>query len=178
MSRSYIVPLSMIRAVVETDFDAIAAITNHYIATTTIHFAYEPLPVEKYRSMWTGKHPWFAAEEGGEVVGYAKAGTWRDRAAYDCTAEIGLYVRNDVRGKGHGKALYTALLDELSRRGFRSAIAGITLPNDASIQLHHAFGFVSVGVVRDAGYKMDQWCDVEFFQKLFTTSSSSASAAL
>lgn len=164
----------MIRPVRETDFDAIAAITNHYIATTTIHFSYEALPVEHYRSRWspTSRFPWFASEEAGEVVGYAKAGTWRDRAAYDWTAEVGLYIRHDVRGRGLGRALYATLLDELVRRSFHSAIAGITLPNDASIGLHRALGFVSVGVVRDAGFKHDTWCHVEFFQKMLAASSS------
>jgi len=167
----------MIRPVRDDDFPAIADITNHYIATTTIHFAYEPLPVDAYRALQKPKFPWFAYDDGG-VLGYAKAGTWRDRMAYDWTAEIGLYVRHDARGKGIGRALYTALLDDLARRGFRSAIAGITLPNDASLKLHEQFGFTSVGVVRDAGFKHGQWCDVEFFQKRFTTASTSPPATL
>jgi len=168
----------MIRLARDDDFPAIADITNHYISTSTIHFAYEPLPVEKFRTMWREheRHPWFVSDEDG-VNGYAKAGVWRDRAAYDWTTEIGLYVHHGAHGRGIGKALYTALLDELARRGFRSAIAGITLPNDASIELHKKFGFTSVGVVRDAGYKMNTWCDVEFFQKHFTTASSSPGAA-
>ena len=163
----------MIRPARADDFPAIAAITNHYITTTTIHFAYEPLPVEKFLAAWTDRHPWFVAAEDGIVVGYAKAGVWRDRAAYDWTTEIGLYIHHEHRGRGLGKALYAALLDELAKRGFRSAIAGITLPNDPSIALHQAFGFESVGVVRDAGFKHGQWCAVEFFQKRFTTDASS-----
>jgi len=167
----------MIRLVRDDDFPAIAAITNHYIATTTIHFAYEPLPVEQFRAMQKPKYPWFVyTDDADQVLGYAKAGTWRDRAAYDWTAEIGLYVDPTARGRRIGHALYTALLDELARRNFRSAIAGITLPNDPSIALHHKFGFESVGVVRDAGYKHGAWCDVEFFQKRFTTTSSSPPA--
>lgn len=167
----------MIRPVRDDDFPAIADITNHYITTTTIHFAYEPLSIDAYRALQKPRFPWFVYDDGG-VLGYAKAGTWRDRTAYDWTAEIGLYVRHDVRGKGIGRALYTALLDDLGRRGFRSAIAGITLPNDPSIKLHAQFGFTSVGIVRDAGFKHGHWCDVEFFQKRFTTASSSPPAAI
>ena len=160
----------MIRLARDEDFPAITAITNHYIATTTIHFAYEPLAPDYLHGLWrqSTRHPWFVADDGG-VVGYAKAGTWRERAAYEWTTEIGLYVAADARGRGIGRALYAALLGELAHRGFRSAIAGITLPNDASIALHRAFGFDSVGIVRDAGYKLGQWCDVEFFQKRFAT---------
>jgi len=168
-----------IRPAHEDDFPAITAITNHYIATTTIHFATEPLAVDALRAMWAGyrdRYPWLVAEEAGHVVGYAKAGTWRDRAAYAWTPEIGLYVAPDARGRGLGTALYGVLLDELARRGFRSAIAGITLPNDASLALHRAFGFTSVGVVRDAGWKHGRWCDVEFFQKRFATDAAPPSA--
>jgi phosphinothricin acetyltransferase len=103
------------------------------------------------------------------VVGYAKAGTWRERTAYRWTAEVGLYVADAERGRGIGRALYAELLDDLARRGFRSAIAGITLPNDASIALHRVLGFVSVGVVEDAGWKHGRWHAVEFWQRRFAT---------
>lgn len=116
----------MIRAATEKDFSAIATITNHYIATTAIHFANEPLAAADIQAMWfkgSDRFPWFVADQNGGV-GYAKAGTWR-----------------------LGKALYKELIDELGQRGFRSVIAGITLPNDPSIALHVAFGFESVGTV-------------------------------
>ena len=156
----------------DDDFAALAAITNHYIATTAVHFAHDPIAEAELCAQWQRDReqwPWWVAEDGGTVVGYAKAGTWRARAAYRWTAELGLYVAAPERGRGIGRALYAALLDELPRRGFRSAIAGITLPNDASIALHRAFGFVSVGVVEDAGWKHGRWHAVEFWQKRFAT---------
>jgi phosphinothricin acetyltransferase len=168
----------MIRAARHDDFSAIASITNHYVATTAIHFAYEPLTVAHLLAMWEkggDRFPWFVADQGG-VLGYAKAGTWRDRAAYSWTAEIGLYIAHDARGQGLGRALYSELLDQLAARGFRSAIAGITLPNDPSVALHEAFGFVSVGTVRDAGWKSGAWHDVEFWQKRFATDSTPPAA--
>ena len=85
----------MIRPVDAGDFAAIAAITNHYIATTAIHFAYEPVTDAALRDSWQAHretHPWFVAEDGGRVVGYAKAGIWRERPAYAWTTEIGLYL--------------------------------------------------------------------------------------
>ena len=74
-----------------------------------------------------------------------------------------------MHGRGLGTALYTELLAELARRDFRSAIAGITLPNDPSIALHQKLGFVSVGTVREAGYKLGCWHDIEFWQKRFSS---------
>jgi phosphinothricin acetyltransferase len=159
----------MIRAACEDDFPSIASITNHYVATTSIHFAYEPISAAELVAGWkkTDRFPWFVAEAADGVVGYAKAGVWRDRAAYAWTTEVGLYVAPASHRRGIGRALYTALLGELERRGFRSVIAGITLPNDPSRAFHEAFGFESVGTVRDAGYKLGGWHAVEFFQKRF-----------
>ena len=160
----------VIRPARSDDFAAIAAITNHYIATTAIHFAYEPIEPEELVAKWrTQEYPWLVVEDGGELAGYAKSGAWRDRAAYKWTCEVGLYIADGARGRGLGSALYAALLDAVARRGFRSAIAGITLPNDVSVALHARLGFASVGVVRDAGFKLGGWHDVEFFQKQFAS---------
>lgn len=160
----------MIRSPRDEDFAALAAITNHYIASTAIHFGYDPVSGETLREQCLAgaRFPWLVVEEGGVVVGYAKAGVWRERAAYQWTTEVGLYLEAGMRGRGLGTALYTELLAELARRDFRSAIAGITLPNDTSIALHRRLGFVSVGTVREAGYKHGRWHDIELWQKRFS----------
>ncbi len=160
-----------IRPARDDDFDAITQITNHYITTTTIHFAYEPLTTAELRAMWQGyreRFPWLVTEVDGAVVGYAKAGTWRDRAAYNWTAETGIYIADASRGQGLGKPLYVALLAELEGRGFRSALAGITLPNEPSVAMHLALGFEPCGVVHDAGFKNGGWHAVGFWQKRFS----------
>ena len=158
-----------IRPAREEDFAALAAITSHYIATTAIHFGYEPVTADDLAASWRkdDRYPWLVLEDA-QVLGYAKAGVWRERAAYRWTCEVGLYLAHDARGRGLGTALYRELLAELPRRGFHSAVAGVTLPNPASRALHERLGFVSVGVVRHAGFKHEQWHDVEFFQKMLT----------
>jgi phosphinothricin acetyltransferase len=158
----------IIREPRDDDFAALAAITNHYIATTAIHFGYEPVTEAELRDHASGRFPWLVAHDDDVgAIGYAKAGTWRARAAYEWTCELGLYVAPDARGRGIGTQLYTALLDACAARGFRSAIAGITLPNPASVRLHERLGFASVGVVIEAGFKLGAWHDVAFFQKRF-----------
>lgn len=157
-----------IRAPRDADFAALAAITNHYIATTAIHFGYDAVSEAELRDTWErdrARFPWLVAEREGAVLGYAKAGTWRARSAYQWTAETGIYIADTARGQGAGRALYATLLEELARRGFHSAVAGVTLPNDASVALHRAFGFRSVGVFEDAGFKLGAWHAIEFFQK-------------
>jgi len=151
----------------DDDFDAIAAITNHYIATTAIHFGEEPVPADELRELWRAhrdEFPWLVADDGA-TIGYAKAGTWRARAAYRWTPEVGLYLAPDARGRGLGTTLYTALLAACAERGFHSVVAGITLPNPASLALHARLGFAPAGVIRDAGFKHGRWHDVGFFQK-------------
>jgi len=164
-----------IRPARDDDFDTIAAITNHYITASAIHFAYDPVTAADLAASWRAhpRHPYLVLDDS-DILGYAKAGVWRERAAYQWTCEVGLYIADGARGRGLGKQLYAALLDRCAHAGFRSAIAGITLPNDASVALHAHFGFESVGVVRDAGYKLGRWHDVAFFQKRLATASSPA----
>jgi phosphinothricin acetyltransferase len=167
----------LIRPARAEDFVEIAAITNYYIETTAIHFGYDPCTADDLRQLWEktrAKHPWLVAEDAqvapetpGRVIGYAKSGVWRERAAYQWTAEVGLYVAPMERGKGIGTALYDELLSQVALRGFHSAVAGITLPNDASIKLHEKLGFEHVGTFQEAGFKLDAWHSVDFWQKRF-----------
>jgi phosphinothricin acetyltransferase len=153
-----------IRPARDSDFPALAAITNHYIVNTAIHFGYEPVTADELAGQWrTGEHPWLVLEDD-QVVGYAKASTWRARAAYRWTCETGIYLAPDRHARGDGTRLYAALIDELRARGFHSIVAGVTLPNEPSLRLHQRLGFVDAGTVREAGFKHDAWHDVAFFQ--------------
>jgi len=108
-----------IRPARDDDFSAITAITNHYIVTSAVHFAYEPLAEAALRAQWHGyreRFPWFRDRGRRQVVGFAKAGTWRDRAAYAWTAETGVYLADSARGRGLGRRVYVAMLDELVPR--------------------------------------------------------------
>lgn len=107
---------------------------------------------------------WIVSEEAGGVTGYAYGSQYRARAAYDWTAETSVYMHERCRGKGVGRTLCGVLLAGLRIEGYRTAIAGATLPNAASAALHESLGFRPVGHVRDAGYKFDRWHDVGFWQ--------------
>lgn len=165
---------AVIRATGEGDFDAIAAITNHSILHTAVHFGYDAVTGDELRKTWReglAVYPWFSAVVGDRVVGYAKAGVWRTRPAYRWTCEVGLYLSHEVRGRGLGTRLYGALIEELKVRGFHSAVGAITIPNEASIRLHEKLGFVQVGVFRDSGYKFGTWHDTGFWQLMLQGSS-------
>jgi phosphinothricin acetyltransferase len=98
------------------------------------------------------------------VVGYAYGATLHARAAYRWSCEVSVYVEPGRRRSGAGRALYEALFARLAERGFLRAVAGMTLPNEASSGLHRAMGFESVGVYRDIGFKLGSWHDVEMTQ--------------
>lgn len=109
-------------------------------------------------------HAWLVAEREGRVAGYAYATAFNERPAYRWSTSVSVYVAEEARGRGVGRALYEALFDRLRERGFRMACAGITLPNEASCGLHESLGFELVGVNREIGWKRDAWRDVGWYQ--------------
>jgi L-amino acid N-acyltransferase YncA len=113
----------------------------------------------------TRTYPWLALERYGEVIGYAYGRLFRERAAYRWTVETTIYLRQDARGLGFGTALYARLIDVLVERGYQTAMAGITLPNDASVALHRSCGYVPAGILRHVGYKQGAWHDVAWWQR-------------
>ena len=112
----------------------------------------------------TRTHPWLIAERGGITAGFAYGSPHRDRAGYRWAADVAVYVAEGHRRAGVGRALYETLLPLLARQGLYVACAGITLPNDASVALHEAVGFVPVGVYRRIGFKAGEWRDVGWWQ--------------
>jgi phosphinothricin acetyltransferase len=157
--------------IVVRDFDqrdvaAANALTNWYIEHTAVHFALSPATEEAFEDAWRRgrvSHPWLAAELDGRFAGYAKASVWRERSAYSQTCETGIYIARGMEGKGVGKALYGELLPRLKAAGFHTVIAGMTMPNPASVALHESVGFQPVGVFGQVGRKFDRWHDVGFW---------------
>jgi phosphinothricin acetyltransferase len=105
-----------------------------------------------------------ALEGAGHVVGYAYASRHRERAAYQWSVDVTVYVRADQHRRGVGRALYQLLLDLLRAQGFHAAHAGITLPNASSVGLHESLGFRPVALYPAVGYKRGAWHDVGWWQ--------------
>jgi phosphinothricin acetyltransferase len=171
----------LIRPATPGDAEAIAELTNLYIRETAIHFATQEVRPDAVRADMErarGAYPWLTAEAEGGFAAFAKAGVWRERAAYRWTPECAVYVRPGMQRRGIGRALYAALLDTLRRQGYRSAVAGITLPNDPSVRLHESVGFVHAGTIRRAGFKFGAWHDVGFWQVMLRDDDSPAGAIL
>ncbi|HUH55664.1 MAG TPA: GNAT family N-acetyltransferase [Rhodanobacter sp.] len=110
-------------------------------------------------------YPWLVWEEAGEVLAYAYAGRFRERAAYDWIAETSIYVRDDAQRRGIARRLYGVLLEVMREQGLTQAVGVITLPGTVSVAMHETMGFTPAGVWRQSGYKMGQWWDVGVWQK-------------
>lgn len=151
------------RIATPADAADVAAVYAPVVRDTVISFEAEPPDAaemaRRIRATLPAR-PWLVAERGGVVIGYAYAGPHRARAAYRWAVETSVYVAGEARGAGVGRALYARLLAVLRAQGFAVAVAGVTLPNEASLALHRSFGFEDVGVYRGIGYKAGAWQDV------------------
>ncbi|HEM5310654.1 TPA: N-acetyltransferase [Streptococcus suis] len=157
-----------IRSAQIEDATDLVAIYAPYVENTAITFETEVPTVAAFASRiekTLEKFPYLVAVEEGVLVGYAYASTYYARAAYDWTVELSVYVRQDVRGKGVGSLLYTALEEELTERGFKNFLACIALPNPASLALHEKRGYEQVAHFKKVGYKFGTWHDIVWLQK-------------
>jgi phosphinothricin acetyltransferase len=170
-----------IRPAVRGDLTRLTEIYNHYVLTSTATFDLGPLTVEQ-RTEWfeehstSGRYRLLVADEEGDqpehsgarVVGYASTSRFRTRAAYDTTVEASVYCAPDSLGRRIGSALYRELFTLIANEDINRIAAGITLPNDASVALHRAFGFVQVGVFSQNGRKFGRYWDVAWFERPLT----------
>jgi phosphinothricin acetyltransferase len=157
-----------LRAADVGDLAAIAAIYAPYVQNTVITFDLEPPSAAAWRAKWDAAqaegYPWFVAEsDAGELLGYALTSRFAAKPAYRSTVETTIYLRENAQGRGVGRPLYELALREAAR-SFHLAVAGITLPNDASVALHERLGFTRVGVFEEVGHKLGEWRDVSWWQ--------------
>jgi phosphinothricin acetyltransferase len=152
------------------DLPRLTEIYNHYIVHTPITFDIETVSVDERRA-WlaqfdeAGRHRLFVAEADGVVAGYAGSHQFRTKAAYDTTVETTIYCAPEATGRGIGRLLYEALFAAIDGEDIRVAIAGITVPNDASVAIHAAFGFEPAGLMHDVGRKFGRYWDVLWMER-------------
>jgi L-amino acid N-acyltransferase YncA len=160
-----------IRAAEPRDAAAVAAIYNHYVEQTIVTFEEEPVSsVEMARRIEEVRDdslPWLVAEQDGHIVGYASSRKWKSRSAYRFAVEVTVYVAPESARSGIGSSLYGGLFPMLQARGIHAVIAGIALPNEASVALHEKFGMRKVAHFPQVGFKFGRWIDVGYWQRTF-----------
>ena len=157
-----------IRIARAADADAIHAIYAPHVESGAATFENVLPGADAMRERILGRlphYPWLVWEEGGEVLAYAYAGRFRERAAYDWIAETSIYVHPDAQRRGIARRLYGALLEAMRLQGLTQAVGVITLPGTASVAMHEIMGFQPAGVWRQCGWKLGRWWDVGVWQK-------------
>jgi L-amino acid N-acyltransferase YncA len=159
-----------IRPAAPADIAAITRIYAHAVEHGTASFEIEP-PAEaemarRQRTLLDRGFPYLVAELAGTVAGYAYAGPYRDRRAYDWCVEDSVYVAPEFHRKGIGRLLLTRLIAESERLDFRQMLGVIgDSANTASIGVHAAVGFRLIGTFQSIGFKHERWLDTVLMQR-------------
>lgn len=172
-----------IREATGVDLAAIDDIYNHYVHTSTSTFQVDPTTPEERRAWFAAHgpdHPVLVYEDaaqddapgpprggprvaGGRIAGWGSLNRYNPREAYGHTVELSVYVRDERRGGGVGRALLTELLAHARAVGHHVVLAQVSAEQEASLALHRSFGFREVGRLREVGYKFERWLDVVVF---------------
>lgn len=165
-----------IRTAVREDAAAIRGIYAPYVAATAITFDYETPSTQEFASRIAStlrRFPFLIAEDGGRILGYAYASTFKDRAAYERSVELSVYLDMGERGRGVGSMLYDSMEEILARQGVLNLNACIAAPSSpdefldgASMRFHEARGFRLVGTFHSCGFKFGRWYDMVWMEKM------------
>lgn len=165
----------VIRRATVADAKAILEIYAHYVVNTAITFEYDVPSPEEFAGRiekTLRRYPYIVAEKGGQMVGYAYAGVFKDRAAYDHCVEVTVYLRHDSCGTGIGAALYKALEELLQEMGILNLYACIAVTDtedeyltNRSAHFHERLGYRTVGRFTKCGYKFSRWYDMVWMEK-------------
>lgn len=165
-----------IKAVCPNDAEELLSIYAPYVLKTAITFEYQVPTVEEFRQRIIGtlqKYAYIKAVIDGQTVGYAYAGTFHERPAYDWAVETSVYVRENCRKCGVGKKLYTALENCLKEQGILNMNACIAYSetddgylDSNSLDFHNHIGYRTVGRFYKCGYKFSRWYDMVWAEKI------------
>ena len=165
-----------IRTVTLDDAPALRDIYAYYVENTAVTFEYEPPAVDEMRARISSalpKYPYLCVTDGSEILGFAFAHAFRERPAYDYSVETTIYIRHDCRRSGLGRAIYSALEEELRRMGVTNMYACIGIAEvedeyltDASPRFHESMGFRTIGTFRNCGYKFGRWYTMIWMEKI------------
>ena len=168
--------MATVRSATLRDADGILGIYAYYVRETAITFEYEvPSPAEFTGRMESvmARYPYLVLEEDGEILGYAYAGVFKGRAAYDWACEMTIYLKHGLSGHGYGRMLYEAMERELKAMGITNLYACIGYPvtedeylTRNSADFHAHLGYRLAGTFHQCGYKFGRWYDMIWMEKI------------
>jgi phosphinothricin acetyltransferase len=152
------------------DTQSILDIINYNILNSTALYDYKTRDFETQKTILEDKinkgFPVIVAECNGKLVGFGMYSEFRFREAYKFTVEHSVYVSPNEMGKGIGKMIMGQLIVLAKAQGLHTMIGVIDSENKSSITFHEQFGFKTVGIIKESGYKFDRWLDSVFMQLL------------
>ncbi|MBP4132786.1 GNAT family N-acetyltransferase [Gallibacterium anatis] len=162
-------PTTLIRPAQQQDLPALLAIYNHEILNGVATFDLQPKSLAERQSWFDehnkNNHPLLVAEQDGAVLGYASLSRYAEKAAYNSTVELSVYIAPSARRQGIASQLMLAVIDLAKKDNATHLIVSlITGTNQASISLHQKFGFNKVGTLHQVGYKHQQFLDVHIYE--------------
>lgn len=148
----------------------------YYVEHTAVSFEYDVPTLDEFSSRMAKtleRYPYLVLEESGRILGYAYAGPFKERAAYDRSCEVTIYVERSARGRGYGRALYEELERWLAEAGMLNLYACIADPLEEdeylardSERFHERLGYTKVGEFHQCGYKFHRWYNMIWMEKL------------
>lgn len=165
-----------IRPATENDAEKLLRIYGYYVEKTAVSFEYETPALTEFRQRIRNtlvKYPYLAAIKDGRIVGYAYAGAFIRRAAYDHCAELTIYLDPACRRQGIGRQLYAALEQRLKKQGIINLYGCVGYPDDEdayltmnSMDFHQHMGFTIAGRFTKCGYKFNRWYNMAYLEKI------------
>ncbi len=159
----------IIRLATPADAKGILDIYAPYIENTSFTFETETPTIEQFAERirtYLLNWPWLVCETEGKIAGYAYGARYRERVAYQWSAECSIYIHDDYQKKGIGRILYSSLFEIMKLQGFRNLYAVINLPNDKSVAFHESMGFTWFATYEQVGYKLGKWKNVGWWRKI------------
>lgn len=164
-----------IRSAAVSDAERLLEIYEYYVVNTAITFEYDTPTLDEFKNRMEhtmSRYPYLVIEKDGRIEGYAYAGIFKDRAAYDRCVEVTIYIDRDARDSGLGRKLYEALEEELKKIGILNLYACIGYPIEEdeyltknSAEFHEHMGYKTVGEFHKCGYKYGRWYDMIWMEK-------------
>ena len=143
------------------DTETIVSILNYYISNSTALYDYELRTLEQQQAIFEEKlakgYPIIVATIDDRAVGFGYYSEFRFREAYKFTVEHSVYVMPNEKGKRIGKAILKYLIDLAKKQNLHTMIAVIDFENQSSVTFHEQFGFTTVGIIKESGYKFERW---------------------
>ncbi len=158
----------IIREATSSDLPSILEIVNYAIANTTAIYDYDARTLEQQTIIFETKKekgfPIFVIENENKILGFGTYDTFRTKIGYRFTVEHSVYVKDGFAGKGIGKLLLEQLITTAKSEKYHVMIGVIDASNENSIRFHEKFGFESIGILKEVGFKFNRWLDVNLMQ--------------